>query len=176
LMSRTQSLAHAAHLTLSEIRTLDSVVHPRPRCNLHGRTRSHALWACAGLLHGRCLPRRCSDWSPMIDVCMHLGVFSVAGHDHNITSSTTTANTTAINRGTAEHRKQIADASSEAERQRKAHAAQGHSHGTPNSAVWDCRLFCTFSHGPFCNLRVIACRFTHVRECFILSDSILRNM
>jgi hypothetical protein len=124
----------AAHLTLSEIRTLDSVVHPRPRCNLHGRTRSHALWACAGLLHGRCLPRRCSDWSPMIDVCM--GVFSVAGDDHNITSSTTTANTTAINRGTAEHRKQIADASSEAERQRKAHAAEGHSHGTPIPPFW----------------------------------------
>jgi len=65
----------------------------------------------------------------MIDVCM--GVFSVAGDDHNITSSTTTTtNTTAINRGTAEHRKQIAGASSEAERQRKAHAAQGHRHGT----------------------------------------------
>jgi hypothetical protein len=53
-------------------------------------------------------------------------------HDHCITSTTTTTNNNTVNRGTAEHRKHVADASSEEERQRKAHAAQGHSHGTPN--------------------------------------------
>ena len=46
-------MCFSAHLTLSEIRALDSPSRPRPRCNLDGRSRSHALWACARPLHGR---------------------------------------------------------------------------------------------------------------------------